>query len=646
MTEMQRKHKAIIGMILGSILLLSPFGTGEGSPVVPASPFVQTNGSSNETPTSATLYGDYWPNNLQVDSSYFEYGPSPSYGAQSQQYGICTYVPSGELCNVSGQVTNLTPQQIYHFRLVVKYFSKFDNKWELSMGEDRMFSTHYPPTVTTGAVTDVSSTSAVLHGTINPNGNKTYASFDYGMADCILNCPAPLTAGQYEGSVNNAVDFSVKVTGLTPGTRYYYRLRARNDYSGAQTSDGESRQFLTTSKPIVVTLAASDIGTRDATLNGWVTPAGLDTMYYFEYGETTGYGIKKSQAYAGKGIDLVKVSLPLPNYFDPGKTYHFRIVASNTLGASYGMDQTFTTQKLQPPSAVTGSATSVTISTATLNGIINPHNDQALWHFEYQKFNMDRKSNADSKKTDDTGASVENDWNVTANIWGLDADTTYTYKIVAKNGGGTATGEEKTFKTAPLSLATAATAEAKNVTKTSATLTGTVNPNGVPTSYWFWYGKSKSYTTHTPGHTGIQGTNSIAVSDDITELTSNTMYYYKISANNIKGNVDGEDKTFTTSAVLQEVATGTAASITSSAAALTGTITPNGLSMTWWFDYGKITNYGQQTSGMQEASVSGTLAVSRNITGLTPGTTYHYRIASQTSAGTVYGADKTFTTSK
>jgi phosphodiesterase/alkaline phosphatase D-like protein len=537
---------------------------------------------------------------------------------------------------MSVQVTNLIPQQTYHFRLVVKYWSKFDNKWALSMGEDRKFSTHYPATATTGTVTDLSSTSAVLHGQVNPNGNKTYAFFEYSV-ECAWNCPPPLAAGQDVGPVNNPVDISAKITGLTPGKKYYYRLYAKNE--GGKSS-GELQKFFTFSKPIVETTAASDIGTRDATLNGWVTPAGLDTMYYFEYGETTGYGIKKSQAYAGKGIDSVKVSLPLPNYFDPGKTYHFRIVAINTLGASYGTDKTFMTQKLQPPSAVTGNATSVTISTATLNGVMNPHNDQAMWHFEY------RKANADWIKTVNVGASVENDWNVTSNIWGLDPDTTYTYKIVAKNGGGTVTGEEKTFKTAPLSLATAATGEAKNVTKMSARLTGTVNPNGVPTSYWFWYGKSKSYTTHTPGHIGIQGTNSITVSDDITGLTPNTTYYYKISANNIKGNVQGEDKSFTTSSVPQEVATGNALNVTSSAATLTGTITPNGLPMTWWFDYGKTANYGQQTSGMQESFVSGTLALSRNIWGLTPGTTYHYRIASQTTAGTVYGADKTFTTAK
>jgi len=635
-TEMQRKHKAIIGLILVVSLLLSPFGAGEGWAVDPAYPFVNTNGSSNETPTSATLKGSYRPNKLTVNESYFEYGPSPSYGTTSKAFGDCKVYASGEVCDVSAQVTNLIPQQTYHFRLVVKYWSAVNKKWELSMGEDRTFSTHYPPTATTGAATGVSSTSAVLHGIANPNGNKTYAYFEYTV-QCFMNCPPPHAAGQDVGSVNNPVAISSKVTGLTPGKKYNYRLRAKNQ--GGESS-GEYKNFFTPSKPIVETISATDIGTRDATLNGRVTPAGLDTMYYFEYGETTGYGIKKSQAYAGKGVDIVSVSLPLPNYFNPGKTYHFRIVASNTLGASYGTDKTFTTQKLLPPSAVTGNATSVTISTATLNGMMNPHNDLAMWHFEY------RKANAAWKKTDNVGASVEHDWNVTSNIWGLDPDTTYTYKIIAKNGGGTVTGEEKTFKTAPLSLATAATGQAQNVTKTSARLTGAVNPNGVPTSYWFWYGKSKSYTTHTSGHIGIQGTNSIAVSDDITGLTPNTTYYYKISANNVKGNVDGEDKTFTTSSVPQEVATGSAANITSSAATLAGTITPNGLSMTWWFEYGKTANYGQQTSGMQEAFVSGTLSVSRNIIGLTPGTTYHYRIGSQTTAGTVYGADKTFTTAK
>ena len=636
MTEIQRKHRAIIGVILGVSLLLSPFAAGEGWAVDPAYPFVNTNGSSNETPTSATLKGEYRPNNLQVAESYFEYGPSLSYGKMSKVFGDCKVTASGTVCDVSGQVTNLIPQQTYHFRLVVKYWDKIDKKWELSVGKDRTFSTYYPATATTGAATDLSSTSAVLHGTVNPNGNKTYASFECTV-QCFMNCPSPLTVGQDVGPANNPVEISLKVAGLTPGKKYYYRLRAKND---GGTSSGEYQNFFTPSKPIVETIDATDIGTRDATLNGWVTPAALDTMYYFEYGETTAYGIKKSQAYAGKGIDIVSVSLPLPNYFIPGKTYHFRIVASNTLGASYGTDKTFTTQKLQPPSAVTGNATSVTISTATLNGMMNPHNDQAMWHFEY------RKSRAAWIKTDDSGAAVENDWNVTANISGLDPDTTYTYRIVAKNGGGTVTGEDKTFKTAPLSLAGATTGEAQNVTKISARLTGAVNPNGVPTSYWFWYGKSKSYTTHTTGHTGIQGTNNIAVSDDITGLTPNTVYYYKISANNIKGNVDGEDKSFTTSAVPQEVATGNAANVTSSAATLAGTITPNGLSMTWWFEYGKMASYGQQTSGIQEASVSGTLSISRNIAGLTPGTTYHYRIASQTTAGIVYGADKTFTTTK
>jgi len=96
----------------------------------------------------------------------------------------------------------------------------------------------------------------------------------------------------------------------------------------------------------VTTYDAANIGTHAATLKGSVNPSGLDTMYYFEFGETASYGTKKSQVYAGKGTDPTPVSLDLPNSFTPGKLYHYRIVASNTMGVSYGEDKTFTAEKL------------------------------------------------------------------------------------------------------------------------------------------------------------------------------------------------------------------------------------------------------------------------------------------------------------
>ncbi|MDD5711935.1 MAG: hypothetical protein PHY31_04155 [Smithellaceae bacterium] len=629
----------IIAMAITIIVLSGIRSANTAWAVEPATPLVTTYGIADNTPTTANLKGTYRPYDLQIDNAYFEYGTTASYGSQVTPYRECKVYASGEVCEATTQITNLMPQQTYHVRLVVKYYDKVWKKWSLASGEDKTFSTHYPPKATTSEATDVTSTSAMLHGTANPNGNNTDAYFHY-LPFCVMCNPAGApTVGQNVGAGTGPVTLNLKVTGLTPGTKYMYRLRAS---SSAGSSDGEYKMFFTPSKPTVTTFDASDIKTHGATLRGKVNPSGLDTMYYFEYGETVSYGIKKSQVYAGKGSDGVTVSLPLPNSFTPGKLYHYRIAASNTLGFSYGEDKTFTTEKLVAPTATTGGATDITISTATLNGVINPHNDQAMWHFEY------RKTGADWKKTDNVGAAVASDWNITAKIWSLDPDTTYSYKLVAVNGAGTVTGEEKTFKTAALALATVKTGGVKNITKSSATLTGTINPHDTATSYWFWYGTSMQSLYHTPGQVGLTGKSDIPVSADLISLAPNTTYYYRLSANNIKGSVQGEDKTFKTAEITQAPVAITSPSrhVTASSATIGGTVNPNGLNTTYYFQYGFTPAYGSTAPAMPQSAGSGTIPVpvSTSLSGLKANTTYYYRLVAVNGGGTSNGANMTFQT--
>ena len=636
---MKHKHYILIIAIAIAVTIWSGIQSAQKAwAVEPAYPFVTTHSLYDNTPTTATLRGDYWTNNLQVEDAYFEYGTTLSYGSKASPIRECKTYPSGVNCDAYSQVTNLTPQQTYHFRLVVKYFSKIYNKWDLSYGEDKTFLTHMPPTATTGEATDVTSTSAMFHGTANPNGNNTDAYFEYS-EECYWNCPAPLTVGQNVGSGTSPIALNIKVTGLTTGKRYYYRLRASND---GGKSYGDQKILFTPSKPIVGTTEATEIGTHGAKLGGTVNPSGLDTMYYFEYGETASYGIKKSQVYAGKGIDVKSVSLPLPNSFTPGKLYHYRIAASNTLGFSYGEDKTFTTEKLVSPTATTGSATDITITTATLNGVVNPHNDQAMWHFEY------RKAGAEWKKTDNAGVAVESDWNITAQIWSLDPDTTYTYKLIAVNGAGTVTGEEKTFKTSALALATVVTGDVKNITKSSATLTGTINPHDTATSYWFWYGTSMQSLYHTPGQIGLTGKTDIPVSADLISLAPNTTYYYRISANNIKGAVQGEDKTFKTSEITQApvATTGQSRDVAASSAIIGGTVNPNGTDTTYYFEYGVTTAYGSKAPLKPLSAGNGTSAVpvTTSLAGLKANTVYNYRLVAVNSGGTSNGANMMFKT--
>ena len=86
-----------------------------------------------------------------------------------------------------------------------------------------------------------------------------------------------------------------------------------------------------------------------------------------------------------------------------------------------------------------------------------------------------------------------------------------------------------------------------------------------------------------------------------------------------------------------------ATKVTSTTATLNGTVVPNQSGTTYYFQYGPTTAYGTQTP-TQPVNGMGAKSVSADVTGLSPSTTYHYRLVAVNSAGTTFGADATFTT--
>ena len=89
--------------------------------------------------------------------------------------------------------------------------------------------------------------------------------------------------------------------------------------------------------------------------------------------------------------------------------------------------------------------------------------------------------------------------------------------------------------------------------------------------------------------------------------------------------------------------TGPATAVDSSNATLTGTVRPNSGDASVHFDYGTTTGYGNQTAVQHLSGVSDE-PVSAALTGLSPSTTYHFRIVAMAADGTATGADQTFTT--
>ncbi len=90
--------------------------------------------------------------------------------------------------------------------------------------------------------------------------------------------------------------------------------------------------------------------------------------------------------------------------------------------------------------------------------------------------------------------------------------------------------------------------------------------------------------------------------------------------------------------------TGPVTATAATTATLSGTVNPNGTATNWHFEYGKTTSYGTSTSLTSAGSGTANTGVSENLTGLTPGTTYHYRVVAASTGGTTNGSDGIFNT--
>ena len=195
------------------------------------------------------------------------------------------------------------------------------------------------------------------------------------------------------------------------------------------------------------------------------------------------------------------------------------------------------------PTVSTGNATAITSTSATVNGTVNPEGLPTTYHFEYGT----TTSYGSQTATADAGsgtASVA----VPAQLASLTPDTTYHYRLVATNPSGTTLGSDVSFKTPKPPVPVVATGHARNITQTSATLSGTVDPAGLATSYVFQYGTTTAYATQTPVASVGSGTKSVAVSAAIGALTPNTTYHYRLGATNANGTTYGHDVSFKTAA--------------------------------------------------------------------------------------------------
>jgi hypothetical protein len=188
---------------------------------------------------------------------------------------------------------------------------------------------------------------------------------------------------------------------------------------------------------------------------------------------------------------------------------------------------------------------------------------------------------------------------------------------------------------------------ASGVTTTGFHVSTEVDPGAGPpaeSTVHFEYSTDGQNWTSTPDQAvGTPGT----FGDDIAGLEPNVTYKVRaVAKNSLTTHVSAVTEV-TTAGVPPATETAAATDVGETTAVLNGTINPVGLQTTYHFEYGETPAYGSRVPVVSEGSAGGARAVksfSRKISGLAPGTTYHFRLVATSSAGTAAGVDRTFTT--
>src|SRR6476620_1358048 len=226
------------------------------------------------------------------------------------------------------------------------------------------------------------------------------------------------------------------ITVPPPNTQWQDLIGQRTHLSQLD-STGMAQRY---SIPVVTTKPATYVASFSATLNGSVDPQGLTTTVYFQYGTTTSYGLTTAiQSRRGNTYQSVTANI---SGLSANTIYHFRIVATNSAGTTYGSDKTFTTLSATGLPVVTSNpATFVASFSATLHGLLDPHGLTTTVYFQYGTTTSYGHTTPIQSQTGNMYR------NIAANINGLSRHTTYHFRIVATNSRGTRFGGDRTFTT-------------------------------------------------------------------------------------------------------------------------------------------------------------------------------------------------------
>ncbi len=490
------------------------FTTTEGLPVVTTSGITEISATSakgggkvtDQGASNVTERGICWSTS---------HNPTISGTHASSGTGAGSYTVS---------MTNLTPNATYYVRAYAT------NSQGTAYGAEVSFTAlEGLPVVLTLDMTDITSTTAKSHGKVTDQGGS--AVTERGI--CWSTSPSPSISGNHAQSGTGTGEYTVSISNLTPGTKYYVRAYATNSQG---TTYGEQKDFTTAATlPTVVT---GDIS--GTTAHGEVTNAGGAIVTERGICWSTSHNPTTAGTHGSSGMGMGPFSVELTD-LAPGTTYYVRAYATNSAGTAYGSEKTLTTEA-NLPTVTTGEVSNITQTTAqgsgnvTNSGGANVTERGVCWSTSHNP------TISGSHAYNGTGTG-----GFTVNMTGLTANTHYYVRAYAKNSAGVSYGNEVDFTTSQnISAPTVTTSQVTNVTQTTATGGGNVTSDGGATVTERGICWSTSHNPTTSGSHANSGTGTGSFTVNMTGLTANTTYYVRAYAINSAGTSYGSEVSFST----------------------------------------------------------------------------------------------------
>ncbi len=427
---------------------------------------------------------------------------------------------------------------------------------------------------------------------------------------------------------------SQSISGLLANAMYHYRIVAT---TAGGTSYGGDQMFTTAASapPSAASTAATALGLTSAVLNATIDPNAASTREYFEFGPTTAYGLTTPLERIPSVAGAVPISWAIDG-LNPNTTYHFRVVATNSNGTTFGGDQMFTTPAAQQlfiyafsdvttssgTSSSGGTANNVTFSNFTAVGTSANPNATGRFSFTNQPLGAINGSDV-FNGTIDLGKYFQ---------MSVTPATGYTMNLtsIAFTMQRSGTGVRQ------YCLRSSAESFAINLSATITPSNANLAVVSTPQANVF-----QVLDASISANTG----SAVRPGPAASALTQPMMFrFYGYNAEGGAGTFSVDDV-----ALYGAVANGgvplttnlNATGTTMSSATVNATVDPNGAAAVAYFVYGTSTNYGDITAS---ASVSSPATISQTLAGLTSYTTYHYRVIAANSTGITLGPDQTFTT--